>query len=331
MTGPFVSVVTPVYNDDPYLEECISSVLSQSHQDFEYIICNNHSTDRSGEIAADYASKDSRIRVVSPPEFSPQATNFNFALRQISSRSKYCKMLLSDDWLYPQCLQEMIDVAESNPRIALVSAYRLIEKQPDCFGVPVRHSSFPGTEPCRWQLLGTAYPFGSQSTVMYSAQVVRDRAPSFFPENRFFMDVDVAFRILRDADFGFVHQVLSFSRYQPETVTDTASHFNWWPLLQYLMMEQYGRDFLSRPEFEERYDEVTKQLYTGLGEQWLKDMLRVKKRNEFWEFQQKHLGDIGVELRPALLARGVVAAGLSLLGSPSTFITKVQNQRSKAA
>src|SRR6185503_3859337 len=84
MTDPFVSVVTPVYNDEPYLEECIRSVLSQDHEDFEYIICNNHSTDRSGEIAADYASQDSRIRVVSPPEFSPQAKNFNFALREIS-------------------------------------------------------------------------------------------------------------------------------------------------------------------------------------------------------------------------------------------------------
>ena len=229
-------------------------------------------------------------------------------------------MLLSDDWMYPQCLRQMIDVAEPNPRIALVSAYRLIEERPDCFGVPVGQSSFPGTEPCRWQLLGTAYPFGSQSTVMYSAQVVRNRAPSFFPENRFFMDVDVAFRILRDADFGFVHQVLTFSRYQPETVTDTASHFNWWPLLQYLMMEQYGRDFLTGQEFEARYDEVTTEMYRGLGEQWLKDRFRFRKKKGFWEFQRQHLGDIGVELRPTLLARGVVAAGLSLLGSPSTFV-----------
>ena len=117
MTDPFISVVTPVYNDEPYLEECIRSVLAQSHQDFEYIICNNHSSDRSGEIAADYASHDARIRVVSPPEFSPQAQNFNFALNEISDRSKYCKMLLSDDWMYPQCLQEMIDVAEPNPRM----------------------------------------------------------------------------------------------------------------------------------------------------------------------------------------------------------------------
>ena len=166
---------------------------------------------------------------------------------------------------------------------------------------------------------------------MYSAEVVRNRAPSFFPENRFFMDVDVAFRILRDADFGFVHQVLTFSRYQPETVTDTASHFNWWPLMHYLMMEQYGREFLVAPEFEARYDEVTTEMYKGLGEQWLKDRFRLHRKKGFWEFQRRHLGDIGVELRPALLARGVVAAGLSLLGSPSTFTKKVRNEMSKAA
>jgi glycosyltransferase involved in cell wall biosynthesis len=330
MTDPFVSVVTPVYNDEPYLEECIRSVLSQEHQNFEYIICNNHSTDRSGEVAADYAAKDPRVRVVSPPEFSPQAKNFNYALRQISDRSRYCKMLLSDDWMYPQCIRQMVEVAETNPRIALVGAYRLIGDQPDCFGVPVERSSFSGAEACRWQLLGTAFPFGAQSTVMYSAEVVRRRAPSFFPEDRFFMDVDIALRMLRDADFGFVHQVLTYSRYQADTVTDTASHFNWWPLLNYLMVEQYGREFLSDQEFERRYHEVTSEMYKGLGEQWLKDRVRFKRKKGFWEFQRRHLGDIGVDLRPSLLAQGVVAAGLQLLGSPSTFVKKVRNEMSTA-
>ncbi len=331
MSDSFVSVVTPVYNDEPYLEECIKSVLEQSHQNFEYIICNNHSKDRSGEIAADYAARDPRIRVVSPPQFVPQAKNFNFALREISARSSFCKMLLSDDWMYPQCLRQMIDVGESNPRIALISAYRLIEERPDCFGVPVGRSSFPGREPCRWQLLGTAFPFGSQSTVMYNAQVVRNRAPTFFPENRFFMDVDIALRILSDADFGFVHQVLTFSRYQPETVTDTASHFNWWPLLHYLMVAQYGREYLSQAEFDARYDEVRSEMYRGLGEQWLKDRFRFRTKKGFWEFQRKHLGDIGEELSSTLLAKGVASAGLGLVGSPSTFFKKMRNEMSKTA
>ena len=331
MSEPFVSVVTPVYSDDLYLEECIKSVIAQSHQDFEYIICNNHSTDRSGEIAADYAAKDSRIRVVSPPEFSPQAKNFNFALSQIDDRAKYCKMLLSDDWMYPQCLQQMLEVAVANPRIVLVSAYRLIGDKPDCFGVPVERSTFAGREACRWQLLGTAYPFGSQSTVMYGAEAVRKRAPAFFPENRFFMDVDIAFRLLADGDFGFVHQVLTFSRYQADTIMDAASHFNSWPLLHYLMMEQYGRTFLSTDEFNKRYSEVTAEMYRGLGEQWLKDLVRREKKRGFWEFQRQHLGDIGVKVRPALLTKGVLAAGLNLMGSPGTLVKKVQNETSKGA
>ncbi len=331
MTDPFVSVVTPLYNDEPYLEECIKSVLAQSYEDFEYIICNNHSKDRSGEIAADYAAMDPRIRVVSPPEFLIQSKNFNFALREIADRSKYCKMLHSDDWLYPQCLRQMVDVAETNPRIAIVGAYRLIGDLPDCFGVPVEQSSFPGTEVCRWQLLGTAYPFGSQSTVMYSADVVRSRAPSFFPENRFFMDVDVAIRILKDADFGFVHQVLSYSRDQAESITVSTSSLNWWRLLQYLMVEQYGRDFLTPEEFAARYDFVTKDMYEGLGAQWIMDKVHFGQKEGYWEFQRQHLGDIGVELRPKLLARGVVSAGLSVLASPSRFRNKVGRERSRPA
>jgi glycosyltransferase involved in cell wall biosynthesis len=330
MSEPFVSVVTPLYNDEPYLEECIKSVLAQSHREFEYIICNNHSKDRSGEIAADYAAKDSRIRVVSPPEFLPQAKNFNFVLRQIDNRAKYCKMLLSDDWMYPQCLRQMTEVAESDPRIVLVSAYRLIGDQPDCFGVPVERSTFSGQEACRWQLLGTAYPFGSQSTVMYAAEAVRKRAPSFFPENRFFMDVDIAFRLLADGDFGFVHQVLTFSRYQADTVTDAASHFNPWWILQYLMTEQYGRDFLTAAEFKQHYDEVLAKMYRGFGEQWLKDLVQLKKKRAFWEFQRQHLADIGVEIKPGLLAKGVMSAGLSLMGSPGNFANKVRNKVTSA-
>lgn len=331
MTEPFVSMVTCVYNDELYLEQCIKSVLAQSHQEFEYIICNNHSTDRSGEIAAEYAAKDSRIRVVSPPEFVPQAKNFNFALRQIADRAKYCKMLHSDDWMYPQCLQQMIEVAESNPRIVLVSAYRLIGDQPNAFGVPLERSSFPGKEACRWQLLGTAYPFGSQSTVMYAADAVRKRTPSFFPEDRFFTDVDVAFRLLREGDFGFVHQILTYSRDQADSVTEAARYFNFFPLLEYVMVEQYGRDFLSAEEFRTRYEEVTAELYRGMGAQWLRDKVWRKKNTKFWEFQRQHLGDIGVEIRPALLAKGVVTAGLQLLGSLGTLKKKLHNEMAKGA
>ena len=78
-----------------------------------------------------------------------------------------------------------------------------------------------------------------------------------------------------------------------------------------VMIENQRLTLLSevRNEFDARYDEVTTEMYRGLGEQWLKDRFRFGKKKGFWEFQRQHLGDIGVELRPTLLARGDSAGG----------------------
>jgi len=54
---PLVSIVTPVYNGEPYLAECIESVLAQTYPNWEYIIQNNCSTDRTLEIASEYGKK----------------------------------------------------------------------------------------------------------------------------------------------------------------------------------------------------------------------------------------------------------------------------------
>ena len=59
---PQVSVVTSVYNGEAYLEECVNSILNQTFQDFEYIILNDGSTDRTSEILDRYT--DPRIRIV---------------------------------------------------------------------------------------------------------------------------------------------------------------------------------------------------------------------------------------------------------------------------
>jgi glycosyltransferase involved in cell wall biosynthesis len=62
---PLVSVVTPVYNGEAYLRECVESVLSQTYTNWDYTIVNNCSTDGTLGIAEEYARRDSRIRVLS--------------------------------------------------------------------------------------------------------------------------------------------------------------------------------------------------------------------------------------------------------------------------
>src|SRR5206468_9138726 len=77
---PLVSIVTPFFNTAPYLAECIESVLAQSFTQFEYILMDNCSTDGSAQIAARYASRDARIRLIRCSEFLSQLANYNRAL-----------------------------------------------------------------------------------------------------------------------------------------------------------------------------------------------------------------------------------------------------------
>src|SRR5215813_8561827 len=94
--SPLVSIVTPVYNGEEFLRECIESVLAQTYSNWEYTILNNCSTDRTREIAEDYAARDSRIRVANNSTFLRAIANHNAALRLTSSASRYVKIVFAD-------------------------------------------------------------------------------------------------------------------------------------------------------------------------------------------------------------------------------------------
>lgn len=65
MSFPKISVIVPVYNVEQYLPRCIDSILSQTFTDFELLLIDDGSTDKSGMICDEYAKKDNRIRGVS--------------------------------------------------------------------------------------------------------------------------------------------------------------------------------------------------------------------------------------------------------------------------
>ena len=61
-TVPLISVLMPAYNVQEFIGESIESILNQTYENFEYYICDNGSTDRTGEIIQEYAAKDKRIK-----------------------------------------------------------------------------------------------------------------------------------------------------------------------------------------------------------------------------------------------------------------------------
>ena len=81
---PLVSILTPVCDGEAYLEECIESVLSQTYHNWEYIIFNNNSGDRTLEIAEQYQKRDSRIQVYSSERRLPFIASYNKAFGLIS-------------------------------------------------------------------------------------------------------------------------------------------------------------------------------------------------------------------------------------------------------
>ena len=213
-TGQLVSVVTPVYNGAEYIAECIEGVVRQTYEHWEYVILDNCSTDQTLEIARSYEAHDSRIRVVAADVFVGAVENANRVLRELSPASKYCKVLHADDWLFPECLERMVELAEQNPSVGIVSAYRLEESKVTLDGLPHTISVLPGREIARATLLDWPYGylFGSPSSLLIRSDLIRARDPFYNPENRFTNDLEACYEVLHAADFGFVHQVLTFTR-----------------------------------------------------------------------------------------------------------------------
>src|SRR5438552_9912488 len=210
-TSPLVSIVTPVYNNADHLEECIESVLAQTYVNWDYTIVDNCSSDGSAEIARRFAEKEPRIRVRENKRFLRALENHNAALRYISPTSKYCKVVFGDDWIFPECLEKMVALAEAHPSVGLVGAYGLEGDRIICAGLPYTSPVVDGREICRRHLLDKLYLFGSANSVLYRADLLR-RDERFYNEANIHADTEACFALLVASDFGFVHQVLAFTR-----------------------------------------------------------------------------------------------------------------------
>ena len=105
---PKVSVIVPVYKAEAYLHSCIDSILNQTFQNFEILLVDDGSPDRSGAICDDYASKDSRITALHQ-ENQGQAAARNYAMK--IARGEWICFVDSDDLIHPQMLELLYDAA----------------------------------------------------------------------------------------------------------------------------------------------------------------------------------------------------------------------------
>lgn len=290
ITQPLVSVVTPVYNTEKYLAECIESVLAQTYKNWEYVIVNNCSTDRSLEIAQNYAQNDARIRILSNTRFLSQLQNWNHAMRQIISESKYCKVVHADDWLFPECISRMVELAEANPSVGIVGAYRLDEERINLDGLPYPSTVVPGPKICRWNLLGGPYIFGSPTSLLILSDLIRN-SKQFYNESNIHADKEVCFDVLQDSDFGFVHQVLTFTRRHNETMAAFSRKFDTYKIGELIILKKYGLVYLNNQEYRNRL----RQVIEGYHKFLVRSAFDLKER-DFFEYHKKEYRKLGFQI-----------------------------------
>ncbi len=206
---PKISVCIPVFNTERFVGQAVASALAQTMEDFEVVVVDNASTDRTPEILSGF--RDPRIRVFRNDQNIGAAGNFNRALSL--ARGRYIKVLCADDVVYPACLEKQAAVLDGDARgdIAVVCCARdVIDER----GRPRLRRGFPGPSgriDGRRATMTTVRSgtnvFGEPAAIMVRADAVR-AAGGFDARYNYCIDLDLWCRLLVRGDLYVIDEKL---------------------------------------------------------------------------------------------------------------------------
>ncbi len=140
---PQITIITPVYKVEQYLDRCVESILAQTFTDFELILVDDGSPDKSGEMCDTWATKDSRIKVLHQ-ENQGQAVARNNALD--IANGEYIAFVDSDDYIHPRFLESLyINLVKSDAQVS-ICLYNRTAKDSDFAQVSNATCEFCGRE-----------------------------------------------------------------------------------------------------------------------------------------------------------------------------------------
>ncbi|MDC7223533.1 MAG: glycosyltransferase family 2 protein [Spirochaetales bacterium] len=121
---PRVTVLTSVYNGEPYIDRAVPSILNQTYKDFEFLIVDDGSTDGTGAFLDELEKKDSRVRVIRNGRMG-FAKALNYALAQ--AQGEYIVRQDFDDVSYPERIEQQVEFLDNHPEVGLVGTWYVLE------------------------------------------------------------------------------------------------------------------------------------------------------------------------------------------------------------
>jgi glycosyltransferase involved in cell wall biosynthesis len=206
-----ILVFVPTYNSEKYLRECLDSVLHQTFQDWECVISDDASTDRSVDIAREYEKKDSRFRVLTHEKNVGAANNWNRAKED--NKSFATKILCADDYLMLDALKEQLDILKRN-KTAIVFSERYIvfpngkKLRPR---LPKYVSNISFKDAFKYYINLGRNIFGEPVTALFRTDLFV-KSEGFYPEFEYSLDTSGYMAISRGQDVTFDNYVVGVFR-----------------------------------------------------------------------------------------------------------------------
>jgi hypothetical protein len=209
-------------------------------------------------------------------------------------------MVQADDWLFPDCIRSMVEIAEAHPAIGIVAAYELAGESVNLDGLPYSSSEVSGRDACRFYLLKGKYLFGSPTSSLIRSEVIRSRNPFYDERYAPFEDAHVCFDLLKTWNFGFVHQVLTYSRRDNESILSRMRWFGLPTFSRFAILIEHGKYYLSTKEYNRCLKHLEREYFVYLTKA---ACARRPAPREFWEFHRRGLASINYRVDWKRLAR----------------------------
>lgn len=216
-----VSVIVPVYNVKPYLQECLDSILQQSYTKMEIILIDDGSTDGSGAICDDYARKDDRIQVIHQQNQGLSAAR-NRGIERATG--EYLCFVDSDDYLYPNSIDTLLRLCTQYEADMSVCTHDRLEGGKLYPSHPEKCAS-PSVEIFHGDQKMDAYLRQHKITAtvwgkMYAAELFREIR---FPTGKLYEDAYIMHLLLHEARcIAYLPQSVYVYRIRPDSITRSA-------------------------------------------------------------------------------------------------------------
>lgn len=325
-SSTLVSILIPTYEGEEFIAETLQSAISQTYPHLEIIVSDDSSTDKTVEIVQTFREKSPFPLTLLTHERLGMVNNWNFCISQ--AQGKYIKFLLQDDLLAPNCIEEMVKLAEQDGEIGLVFSPReiLLSEDSDTLKDCLYIYDFARDLHQKWSNLDVIQlgqdllqdpkffqdplnKIGEPSTVLIK-KTVFEPLGYFDPELKQIVDVDMWTRIMSQYKIAFVNQTLSQFRIHPrqQSVQNSQNHES------KLDTFRFYRKLLLDPSYDclpksfrhqlynkiEEYREVLEGDRNDLKSQRDRGISRIKQLEKSESYLQNELGKTQAELEQAI-------------------------------